>query len=31
MYYSDGNMFEGHSIVLSGNVNGEFKYAEMAG
>ena len=31
VYCSDGDIFLGHSIIVSGNINGEFDYAEMAG
>ncbi|MBA4537302.1 DUF2262 domain-containing protein [Bacillus aquiflavi] len=31
VYYSDGDMFYGHSIIVCGNINGEFEAAEIAG
>lgn len=31
IYYSDGDMFWGHSIIVYGNINGEMESAEIAG
>lgn len=31
MFFGDGEMFWGHSIVINGNINGEFKSADIAG
>lgn len=31
MYFYDGDMFWGHSIIVSGNINGQFTSAEIAG
>ncbi|MDO5516256.1 MAG: DUF2262 domain-containing protein [Clostridium sp.] len=31
VYCSDGNVFAGHCIIIKGNINGEFEYADMAG
>ncbi len=31
MFFSDGDMFWGHSIIVSGNINGELSSAEIAG
>lgn len=31
VYCSDGDIFLGHSIIVSGNINGEFDDAQMAG
>ena len=30
-YCSDGDIFLGHSIIVNGNINGEFDDAQMAG
>lgn len=31
MYFADGDMFWGHTIIVSGNINGVFTSAEIAG
>lgn len=31
IYCSDGDIFAGHCIIVKGNINGEFEYADMAG
>lgn len=31
VYYKDGGIFWGHCIIVSGNINGEFKEASIAG
>ncbi|MGE6260077.1 DUF2262 domain-containing protein [Heyndrickxia sporothermodurans] len=31
MFFSDGDMFWGHSIIVDGNINGELTSAEIAG
>lgn len=31
IFFFDGDMFWGHSIVVSGNINGELTSAEIAG
>ncbi|WP_416234886.1 DUF2262 domain-containing protein [Priestia megaterium] len=30
-YFSDGDMFAGHSIIVEGNINGTFTRAQIAG
>jgi hypothetical protein len=31
LFFDDGDMFWGHSIIVTGNINGEFSSAEIAG